>query len=530
MRCTVVYRLALREDQRTEDRGQRTVKKPLLSSVLCPLSSVLLAAACLAWGSAALAQEGQWKVYISSGLKSSRAGDQAAARQYLTKALQQAEEFPAGDPRRGLTLSYLALVSFKQGQKADAERFAGQALAVFDALPSGVALPASVARGLNVVGLVAQGFKDYAKADALYQRAAAVEAKAVGSNKLALTQYLGNRAALYEAQGRYEEAEGLRKEQITALDVKKNSKHTAPAASAHQALGHLYLAWGKPNLAEPQLLQAVELRRTVGKSDVLALAGTLSEMGRFYFEQKKFAHAEPYFSEALQLREEHLGTLPVERQAELAEAYHNQASVYLALNHFVRAESLLKKALAIREKVAPGGDLRTADTLHHLGTLHDAQKRYPQALEHHKRALAIQEKLLGANHADVATAVETLASVYAHLGDAKQAEQSYKRALAIREKALGADSRGVAVTLHHLANFYRDQKRYAEAEPLYKRALAIKEKSQGKEHATLAPLLDSYAQLLRELKRPDEAAKLDARAKAIYAKMPIKTVQRSRGH
>src|SRR5204862_315020 len=60
-----------------------------------------LAGLCLLAGAvAAPAQEAQWKAFVSTGWRLCREGDPAGGKEYLLKALQQADGFPADDPRR----------------------------------------------------------------------------------------------------------------------------------------------------------------------------------------------------------------------------------------------------------------------------------------------------------------------------------------------------------------------------------------------------------------------------------------------
>ena len=93
-----------------------------------------LAGVCLAFGGAtAPAQEAQWRAYTDTGWRMSRGGELTSAREFLLKGLKHAEEFPAADPRRALTLAYLANVSHRKGQAYDAGRYAKQALAIYDA-------------------------------------------------------------------------------------------------------------------------------------------------------------------------------------------------------------------------------------------------------------------------------------------------------------------------------------------------------------------------------------------------------------
>jgi tetratricopeptide (TPR) repeat protein len=110
-----------------------------------------------------------------------------------------------------------------------------------------------------------------------------------------------------------------------------------------------------------------------------------------------------------------------------------------------------------------------------------------------KRSLAIREKVRGPDHPDVATSVNNLAVLYRHQGRYADAEPLIKRALTIREKVFGPDHPNVAFLLSNLARLYRDQGRYADAEPLLIRSLAIREKSLGSDHPDVASSLNDLA-------------------------------------
>ena len=210
----------------------------------------------------AVGQEGQWKAFTDSGWRLARDGDPAAG-EHLAKALSHAAEFSPGDARRALTQSYQAYAAWKAGKTADADRHAAEALAAFDALPAD---PASqyVGRGLNALALLAQGRKDYPRADKLYLRALAAEEKVRGANGVGVAQMLGNRAGLLEVQGRYEEAETLRKRQLQILDTPGRADL---AASAHLGAGRMYRKWDRDAQAETHLARAVELKWKPGKRD-----------------------------------------------------------------------------------------------------------------------------------------------------------------------------------------------------------------------------------------------------------------------
>jgi len=477
----------------------------------------LMVVALLCTSAGARAQESRWQSYTDTGWRALSEGKDGVARQNLVKALQEAEPFPPGDSRRALTHAYLAYVEFKLRDRAEANRNAKEALAVYNSLAIDDA-PAHAAKGLNALALLYQAYGDFRSADRLYKKAIACEEKVRGPNAIGLGRLLGNEAAMYEAQARYEEAEALRKREVEILDVPGDNARVPQAAVARQEMGHLYRLWNHDVQAEPHFLRAVELRRSLGKTDDPDLPRALADLGRLYLSLGQYDRAEPPLTEALQLREKLLSAKPAKAQGELAASVYDLGLLELSRGRYDRAEPFLDRALAIREKAAPEGDVATAATLHSLGKLHSGQKQFPQAEVAFKRALQLEGRLLGASHLEVAPTAEALAEVYVHLNQSAEAERYFKRALSIRETALGDGHVSVAATRHALANFYRGSHRYADAEPLYKSALVAKEKALGSDHPALAALLEDYAQLLAETKRPEDAAKLKMRAKAIRAK------------
>jgi CHAT domain-containing protein len=89
-----------------------------------------------------------------------------------------------------------------------------------------------------------------------------------------------------------------------------------------------------------------------------------------------------------------------------------------------------------------------------------------------KRSLAIREKVLGKIHPDVARSLNNLADLYQHEGRYADAEPLFKRALAIREAAGGPDHPDTAASVNNLASLYQAEGRVADAVPLTERLIA----------------------------------------------------------
>jgi tetratricopeptide (TPR) repeat protein len=124
--------------------------------------------------------------------------------------------------------------------------------------------------------------------------------------------------------------------------------------------------------------------------------------------------------------------------------------------------------------------------LDNLALLYDRQSHYVDAEPLHLRSLAIFEKTRGPNHPDVAAAFNNLGMLYWKQNRDAEAEPFYRRALTVWERAFGRDHPDVALALNG---------RYADAEPLYQRSLAVYEKALGRDHPKVALPLNNLAAL-----------------------------------
>ena len=109
--------------------------------------------------------------------------------------------------------------------------------------------------------------------------------------------------------------------------------------------------------------------------------------------------------------------------------------------------------------------------LNNLGQVAKVQGRYAEAEPLIKRSLAIREKVLGSDHPDVARSLNNLADLYERRGRLADAEPLYRRALSIRERAVGADHPDTAISTNNLAFLYRAEGRAADALPLVQRLI-----------------------------------------------------------
>ena len=199
----------------------------------------------------------------------------------------------------------------------------------------------------------------------------------------------------------------------------------------------------------------------------------------------------------------------------VAELFHNAGIYLLARGGYSEAESLLVRAISIREKYLEAEHPETARCLHNLALLYLWQGKFGQAELLYQRALSIVEKHLGTEAPATASCLHNLALLYVVQGMFGQAEPLLKRALYINKMQLGAVHPSTASSLPILAFIYYKQGKFGQAELLYQRALRVLEKHLGAVHPDIVPSLIGLAVLLHNQGQHEQAGALFQRALSI---------------
>ena len=219
-------------------------------------------------------------------------------------------------------------------------------------------------------------------------------------------------------------------------------------------------------------------------------------------------HAELLLRRALAIRERVLGAdaLPV------STTLINLGAALDDLGRAQEALPLLTRALAIRQKTLAPDDPQIAIALNDLADSTGALGRYREALVLHERALAIQERSLGPDHPDTAISIGNVATMLESLGRLNEAIGLQQRAVAIDEKMLGPDHPATAISLGNLASEYISMNRPDDALPLLQRALAINTKSFGLESPAVATSTGRLALFYQQRGNYSQALPLAQRA------------------
>jgi hypothetical protein len=133
-------------------------------------------------------------------------------------------------------------------------------------------------------------------------------------------------------------------------------------------------------------------------------------------------------------------------------------------DRFDEAGDLLKKALAIQEKVFGPVHPRVASAVNELGSVALARDRYDDAEAAFRRMVAIYQSVYAGKHYLIGIAEANLASVFAAQKEYARAEPLYRQALAMYAETLPPDHLNVAITRIKLGRALLHQNRFKEAE------------------------------------------------------------------
>lgn len=189
------------------------------------------------------------------------------------------------------------------------------------------------------------------------------------------------------------------------------------------------------------------------------------------------------------------------------------------LGRFADAEAAFKRALAMKETVAPADGRELARSLNNLAGVLRFIGRYDAAEPAYVRAIAAATAGRDGSVIDdvnVGIMTDNLAVLHVIKGEPQKAEPLHRRAIEIFEARLGPDHPTTGVGVGNLAELYRQLGRYDEALPLYQRAHGILLKAGVRNDQRLATISDNMAGIFRERREYELALRFYRQALTIF--------------
>jgi CHAT domain-containing protein len=282
-------------------------------------------------------------------------------------------------------------------------------------------------------------------------------------------------------------------------------------ALAHQ--GRYAEAVGLARRLESEAERVTGPQSPLTATTLVTLAKALQAQG----QRTQMTEAETLLRRALAIREKSLGP----NHTDVASALETLSQIELKQNRVNDAERDVSRAIRIDENALGPDHLVTALARMQLGNLRHRQMRDAEAIDIFNRALTVFRNPNASGPADlmVATALNNIAEIYRAQGRLQPAEERFVEALSLEEKLFGADSVHVIAILSNLGELRREQGRLAEAEQLAQRSLTIREKVLGPDHPDVAISLNNLAIVFSKQGRAAEAERLLERAFAIHQKV-----------
>ncbi len=244
------------------------------------------------------------------------------------------------------------------------------------------------------------------------------------------------------------------------------------------------------------------------------VAQSWSNLATIRFDLGRYQAAESLFKRALAIRQAHSQSYPSLHATTL----RSLAEVSKAAGRSYEAESIYRQAADIYEKAFGPNDPQLALTLTFLGRLHIDCGQHGSAQQVLARAVEIQNGRGNVRDAAVAVTFNTYGNLHAARDHFEQAEEFYGRALRVQRDVLGGDHPDVAATLVLFGDATLARGDHSAAEKSYRKALDICRKQLGEGHKLVAEGMHRLARLMVADNEPDRAIELCAAIRKKHAR------------
>ncbi len=214
-----------------------------------------------------------------------------------------------------------------------------------------------------------------------------------------------------------------------------------------------------------------------------------------YYALGSWERAGEQARERLRLAKAHSG----ERDLIVASALYQLGMGLWRLGQLEQAETFARRALTLRQTLAPNDDPDVADSLTCVANILESRgKRLGEAESMHQQALAMRRRLYGDNHPDVAASYNNLGNLFYKRHKLGEAESAYLIALAIRTNVCPYKHPDVAKSFNNLGNVFCDEHKLPQAEAMHREALKIRRQLLSYDHPDLAQSLNNLATVLKK--------------------------------
>ncbi len=235
------------------------------------------------------------------------------------------------------------------------------------------------------------------------------------------------RAAILNAQGRYDEALPEFREALQQRREALGDEHPK-VASSYNNMGSALVDLGRYDEA----LEALERAKAIWEKSYgpthPVVATAVNGLGVVLERSGRWSEALVQLEAALALREATFGP----EHVNVAITLDNLGSVLTRLGRYDEARAASQRALELRGKHLGVRHPHYASSLVNLGLVAEKQGRLDEALRHNRRALEIWEEVLGADHPYIAFPLTSMGRAEFGRGNTDEARALLERALKLQ--------------------------------------------------------------------------------------------------
>jgi CHAT domain-containing protein len=261
-------------------------------------------------------------------------------------------------------------------------------------------------------------------------------------------------------------------------------------------LGLLYQSTGMFSKAEPYNTQALELRKDGENRGMYVVS--MNNMAVLKKETGDYAEAEVQLKQALEMARS------IHDSMALALVSNNLAMTYLDMNNLKGAEGNMLLSLEEAGKVLKENSSNYIKLEINLANIYRFEKKYAESEAVYLKAIEIKEKKLGA-HPDLAHLKKGLAQLYMEMGKTDKVEDLLQSAYGINKRKLGPKNPATLAVQQELANFYRYSGNTAKAYELISDVAEKKKEIYGEAHPNYIQALEDLALTQWQLNHPGDA-------------------------
>ena len=319
--------------------------------------------------------------------------------------------------------------------------------------------------------------KKYKEAESLYQRAIMIKEQKLGAMHPGTIDALNKLLLLYINFGRFEKAEpflrralAIGEQQLGPDDPDLKELREAYALVGKTAWvmrsGRKIWEWlpGQHEDKEVELLTQHPLAIKGAEEEIEGLelegldtAQSFDELAFRAWKQEKYAEAEPFYQQALSIREKQLGM----EHPDTLRSLNSLAFNYELQGKYEEAEPLYQRLLAMNEQKFGASHPDTIRSLNSLASVYRFQGDHAQAIAMYDRMLLLEPQN---------------ALIYSYRGYVYSLQSKYEQAIADYDQAIALD-RWSAMAYNGRGNSYHKQGNYSQAIANYDQAILIDAKN-----------------------------------------------------